>query len=233
MATMWEKIRTLTPRKALRYLEYCLVTAPDVAIDLLVCGRVLAKSVPSPFHDDRRGVGMTASQPAHYAILRRILGGVELTESDSFLDVGCGKGRVLAYMLRRKCPCKISGIELSEEPARVASEWVTRYPKVEVIRGDALQLDYSPYTALFLSRPFLPKTFLEFVDRLEATVGHRVTLVYWVDQQSGHLLRGRSGWTMLRHGTLYKVHGLRIAGSPQGWSVWEYEPVAREALAGE
>ena len=201
-----------------------LLRGIDGVLDKRICGRSLVKYVPSVYRDDEKGVGSTGSQSTSYLILSRIFSHVTLTEADSFLDVGCGKGRVLAFLLKQKAPCALSGVEINEESGRVAREWAARYEQVSVLLGDAFQLDYDPYTVLFLGRPFLPKTFLEFLDHLESSLHHPITLIYWVDQQSGRLLEGRLGWTLQFRETLRTVHGLPIAGVPQSYSIWTYEP---------
>ena len=199
----------------------------DGIIDWRICGRSLVKYVPSVYRDDAKGVGMTGSHSTSYLILKRIFSHVNLTAEDSFLDVGCGKGRVLAYLLKEHAPCTLSGIEINEISGRVAEEWVTKYTQVSVMIGDAFKLDYNPYTVLFLGRPFLPITFMEFLERLEGTLSHPITFIYWVDQQSGHLLADRPGWEMHYRETLNKIYGIKIAKVPQSYSIWTYDPRKR------
>ena len=139
-----------------------LLRTVDGIIDQRICGQSLVKYVPSVYRDDANGVGMTGSQSTSYVILDRIFSHVSLTEEDSFLDVGCGKGRVLAFLLKEHAPCALYGVEINEISGSVAVEWTARYEQVSVKIGDAFEMDYNPYTVLFMNRPFLPKTFLEF-----------------------------------------------------------------------
>ena len=201
-----------------------LLRLMDGMIDRRICGQSLVKYVPSVYRDDANGVGMTGSQSTSYIILKRIFSHVRLTAEDAFLDVGCGKGRVLAFLLRDHAPCPLRGIEINEISGRVAQEWTGRYDQVSVTLGDAFKLDYNPYTVLFIGRPFLPKTFLEFIELLEGTLTHPITLIYWVDQQSGHLLRDRPGWEMHFRETLSCIYGIKIARFPQSYSIWTYDP---------
>lgn len=218
----------LALRRPVMFAQERILRLADRAADRRICGRSLVKYEPSIDRDDAAGVGGTGSSATHYLILERIFSHVTLTPEDVFLDVGCGKGRVLAFLLKERAPCRLCGVEHSEVSVRTAQAWTRRYPQVTVIPGDALQLDYDPYTVLFLNRPFLPVTFLGFVERLEATVTHPVTLLYWVDQQSGRLLKDRPGWTLCFREKLEKIRGLRIAYSPQGSSVWTFDPARRE-----
>lgn len=199
----------------------------DYSIDKKVCGTSLIKYVPSVFRDDKNGVGSTGSQSTHYFILSRMFSHVELKETDSFIDIGCGKGRVLAYLIHKKAPCSLTGIELNESVGALAAEWSKKYDHVNIIVDDAFNIGYDDYTVFFMGRPFLPKTFLQFIEKFENEITHKITLIYWVDQQSGFLLKERKGWTMNYRETVYKMYGLHVAGSPQGYSVWTYDPDAR------
>ncbi|MBO4473580.1 MAG: class I SAM-dependent methyltransferase [Clostridiales bacterium] len=199
----------------------------DEASDRRICGQSLVKYVKSVYRDDANGVGMTGSQSTHYIILKRIFSHVTMTEQDSFMDIGCGKGRVLAFLLKRHAPCRLSGVEINEVSGKVAKEWTKKYEQVSVTLGDAFEMDYEPYTILFMGRPFLPKTFLQFIETFEAGLTHPITLIYWVDQQSGYLLKDRPGWEMHFREKLSTIRGLKISKTPQSYSIWTYDPARR------
>ena len=208
-----------------RFLNYM-----DATIDRRICGQSLVKYVPSIYRDDKNGVGGTGTQSTHYWFLKRIFKNVELLPSDVFIDVGCGKGRVLAYLIKEKCPCKLLGIEHNAEVGAIASSWTEKYPQANVMIGDAFQYDYNTCTVLSLARSFLPKTFLRFVEYLERTQKHPIRLVYWYDQESGYLLRGRPGWEMVKREVVRRIYGIRISPYPQGYSIWKYTPPIESAL---
>lgn len=209
-----------------------LLHAINTCMDSIICGQSLVEYVPSVYRDDANGVGMTGSQSTHYLVLNRIFSHVTLSERDSFLDVGCGKGRVLAFLLKKHAPCKLSGIEINEAAAQVALDWTRKYKQVKVIQGDAFRLDYNAYTVLFMGRPFLPKTFLQFLETLETNLTHPIRLVYWVDQQSGYLLKDRPGWRRQFRETLKTVWGLKISRTPQSYSIWDYDPALKSREEG-
>lgn len=196
----------------------------DRSYDLRICGQDLSEYIPSLFRDDKNGVGMTGTQATRYAILKKIFADVEIRDTDSFLDVGCGMGRVLAYCVKERYPCSINGIEINEVPGKIATAWAEKYENVHVTIGDAFLLDYNPYTILFLGRPFLPKTFAEFVTLIETQLTHPITFIYWVDQQSGRYLVGRPGWTMQKRDVIRNIYGIPLENGPQGYSIWEYNP---------
>ena len=94
------------------------------------------------------------------------------------MDVGCGKGRAIAFLLREKVPCRITGVELNPEVARVAKGWTVSHDNVDVLEADAFSLDYDAFTVLYLFRPFMPRTFDEFVELLESQLTHPVRVVF-------------------------------------------------------
>ena len=99
-----------------------------------------------------------------------------------------------------------------------------KYPQINIINGNAFELDYDPYTVLFVGRPFETEAFYKFTHHLEATLRHKIRLFYWWDTQSGAYLENRKGWTMLRRDIIYKSHGLYMYRCPQRFTVWEYTP---------
>ena len=198
--------------------------ALDNRRDMRICGEKLGVFVPSPFGED---VGATGCQSAPYRGLDKILKDLVLTDRDSFIDIGCGKGRVISYMVSRGFPCRISGIEINPEVAEVARRWTSRYPGVEIIEGDAFGLDYNDYTVLFMYRPMETFTFKMFIELLESTLTHDIRLYYYVDGQSGYYLNDRPGWTLLTRQEMFFVRGFSIHKEPQRYSVWTYSPDKR------
>ena len=201
------------------YLSRRAVDFRDSFVDKKVCGVSLTKYVKSV------GDGSTGSQSTPYYVLDEIFKDADFKPEDSFIDVGCGRGRVLAYMARKKYPCKISGIELNGEVAAFTQNWARKYANVNVICGNAFDIDYNQFSVIFMGRPFEPDLFHKFIDLLETTLSHPITLYYWVDQQSGRYLKGRKGWDRILRKRIFWRKGFFVANSPQGYSIWTFTPV--------
>jgi SAM-dependent methyltransferase len=201
----------------------------DRITDRRICGQSLVKTVAGISEDKKKGIGGTASQSTHYLFLKYIFSHVSLTESDTLIDVGCGKGRVLAFLIKENCPCRICGIEYNEAVGKIAQEWTAKYEQAEVLIGDAFQLDYNDYTVLTLARPFLPVTFCSFIQKLEETLVHPITLVSWYDQNLVRYVHNRPGWHAAYHEMVKSVHGWKIALYPSSFTVWTYDPDERKA----
>lgn len=193
----------------------------DAAKDKKISGRNLGVFVPTPF---AKSHGATGSQSAPYAGLAKVMEDFVPKKDDSFIDIGCGKGRVIAYLLRNNCTCKITGIELNPSVASVARNWTSGFPNVEIVEGDAFGLDYNDYTHLFMYRPMETDTFKLFINLLEMQLTHKIKLYYYVDNQSGYYLNERPGWELIKREDIYRAGGFYIHKTPQRYSVWEYSP---------
>lgn len=167
---------------------------------------------------------MTPSQPARYLILEKVFSHINMNSLDSFIDVGCGKGRVLAFLQGKHCPCTLYGVELSKIPGKIALEWTKKYDTIKVMLDDAFKIDYNSYSILFLCQPFWPMTFIEFVHLIESQLLHPIVLIYVFDQSSGKYLEGRKGWTLQFREEFCKIHGLQVAGGVRRYSIWKYVP---------
>ena len=189
--------------------------------DKKFCGKELGVFVPSPF---TRSHGATGSQSAPYLGLDIVLNGLDLTPDDSFIDIGCGKGRVLAYLLDKGYSCRLTGVEINPQVASVARSWSSGYSNVEIVEGDAFGLDFNDYTVLFMYRPMDMDAFILFVNLLEMTLTHEIRLYYYADGESGFYLNERPGWNLKIREGIYRVKGRYIHTVPQRYSVWTYTP---------
>jgi hypothetical protein len=95
--------------------------------------------------------------PLPYSVLQHILDKMQLGSEDVFVDIGCGKGRVICCASRLSLQ-KIIGIELNKELVAMAEANIQkiRRPKsrVEIINVSADEYDYTDATAIYLYNPF-------------------------------------------------------------------------------
>lgn len=187
--------------------------------DKKICGVSLEPYVPTIKEGESTG-----SQSTCYPALDEMFRDAKFTDKDSYIDVGCGRGRTICYLLGKKTPMKLTGIEHNEQVAEFTKSWASKYKNVEIICGDAFKYDFNAHTVLFMNRPFLTETFCKFIDYLESTLTHPIKLYYWVDSQSGDHLNDRPGWTMLERKRVFFLRGFFIFTCPQRYSIWTFDP---------
>ena len=211
-------------------LEPLIVTHADLlaweaAQDQLVTGVAL---------DDQAETRL-ASQGAHdpdptpYFVLDELLGYLTWDEHTHLLDVGCGTGRVLAYVVQAKLPGRVTGIELDPELAARARAWAARHASLEVLTGSALDLDLSPYTGFYLFNPFDQGILQRFIEKLELEVTRPCTVIHMSDNGDTWRYVGRPGWTELASGSFQyflnsRGYHVKVYDHPQHYTVWRYDP---------
>ena len=215
-----EKIKKNGLKKCIKALPHKLVYLYDKSCDLKVCGRSLANTIPTKYSD----LGATNSQPSHWAVLKELFSDSRFSSEDKLVDIGCGQGRVIAFLIKNNFPGKIFGIELDSEIAELCRSWTENHKNVSIINQNAFEHNFNQYTVLFMGRPFEINQFKEFVDKLEQELDHPITLYHNWGGNDEEYLKNRNGWCLLKSKTYFKKYGLPLAGSPQKFSVFSYTP---------
>jgi hypothetical protein len=102
-------------------------------------------------------------------------------KDDVFVDVGCGQGRVINWLLLTGHTNKIYGIEYEYDIAEGVKKRLSRYPNVVIIAGDALQSAIADASFVYLANPFDEALLKQFNDKIKdiARRSHRMTVVYY------------------------------------------------------
>ncbi|MEO5873726.1 MAG: class I SAM-dependent methyltransferase [Streptosporangiaceae bacterium] len=117
----------------------------------------------------------------HYATLNyravgRIIRALDLQPDDVFVDVGSGKGRVLALAARHRVR-QVIGIDLSAELCAEARANAARLrggrTPISVYECSAADFDYTGATVFTLFDPFGAETLQKVLDRIHAGTGGR------------------------------------------------------------
>ena len=128
-------------------------------------------------HPSRYGhLGATHTVSTKHALIPLLLGPV-LEAGDVFVDVGCGRGRVLNWVLDDGRAASIVGLEIDK---RFAAEVTLRHrdhDQVTVVAGDALAALPDAATLLYLWNPFGGAVMARFKERVIAKYGLLGTLL--------------------------------------------------------
>ena len=134
---------------------------------------------------DQESIGYSSAQPS---IIRQSLETIPDIDGSIFVDVGCGKGRVLAVATEYSFS-EIRGIELSPSLARIALEngnKISRLhpnrilPSVSISDACDIQLDDSGVVVIFLYNPFQESIMTEFVGKMKASLNAKRDLKLYV-----------------------------------------------------
>ena len=204
-----------------RKLSGQITTACDMVKDFKICGKSLTKYVASV---DRKVLQATGSESARYWALDEVFKDLKFNKDDKFIDVGCGKGRILAEMERIKFPGQLYGIELNPDVAKYAQDWANRYDNLTIMSGDAFKLDYNDYNIIMLCRPFLEEMYVTFLEKMEKDIKHPVTVILYVDNYMAKYVKDKPQWTMQKQEVVFKKGLLAYSYYPVRYSIWTYDP---------
>lgn len=204
-----------------RKLSGQITTACDMVKDFKICGKSLTKYVASV---DRKVLQATGSESARYWALDEVFKDMKFNKDDKFIDVGCGKGRILAEMERIKFPGQLYGIELNPDVAKYAQDWAKRYDNLTIMSGDAFKLDYNDYNIIMLCRPFLEEMYVTFLEKMEKDIKHPVTVILYVDNYMAKYVKDKPQWTMQKQEVVFKKGLLAYSYYPVRYSIWTYDP---------
>jgi hypothetical protein len=138
-------------------------------------GALLGGEIPSRFTH----LGAKETANSDYLALARILAD-PVSPDDVLVDVGCGKGRVINWWIRRGLTNKIVGIELDDAVASRTRKRLSRYSNVTIVTGHAVANVPADGTLFYLYNPFTADVLAAFKKRL-AELGRergRVRIVY-------------------------------------------------------
>jgi len=110
-------------------------------------------------------------QPTYHHVLPLLLH--YLDHDDTFVDVGCGKGRVLWFVATRRRLRKAIGIEIEHELAQIARENIAKArlrTPVTIIEEDASKADLSEGTVYYLYNPFGQETLRRFLKNIQRSL---------------------------------------------------------------
>ncbi|MCR5429776.1 MAG: class I SAM-dependent methyltransferase [Eubacterium sp.] len=206
--------------KLIAVISLKFVTLHDILIDKKICKVSLRKYIPSKYRESH---GATGSASTSYSALKDVIDINKIDNDSKFIDVGCGKGRVLASLLHRKAKCKMVGIELNKEVADFAESWAKNCDNVEIKCVNAFELNMDEFTDIFLARPFEKKMFKQYIEKLESELTHETNIYIYVDQFLGDL-EERNGWCLEKRGISYFRKGFFVNYMPQRYSVYKYIP---------
>ena len=196
-------------------LKRRLRRAREDRLDRKIGGLTLADVRESRFQD----LGAYPTMSADYGAVEMMFKKFPLSEKDVFVDVGCGFGRVISWLLLGKCPCrKYYGVELDPDVAAVAKKRFVDYPQVSILTGNVLDVLPSDGTVFWLYNPFDVCVLDAFLSKLETGRETPAWVMYYCDYRA-FALEGRRNWTRL-----LKDAWCDPPDKPLPWSIWQYQP---------
>ena len=169
-------------------------------------------------------VGANAMESTNYQWLDQMFKAYPVDKNGSFVDVGCGEGRVLTYLYLRGFRGTMTGIELDEDNAKIATQRTKTCKNIQILQKNVLDCPdtIGQATAVYLFNPFNELVMERFIELMEKVCKQPVVVYYCCDKYR-QLLDKRKGWTILRRNLLYSP------GRPaRPYTIYGYMPETQE-----
>lgn len=177
--TFWEKV------KRGHYLFFSYYACYTMYMDWKIAGRSLRGLVCND------GEEIYPVQSITYRVLHCAAPEIHLENDDIFVDIGCGWGRLLGYLINKGiCKGEAYGVDINRQAVEFTKGVFLKNPGVHIIYGDAAQIAIPNATVYFLYNPFGENVMGGFLDRIEKTCCHNVR-VYYLHPVYAHVFRER------------------------------------------
>jgi SAM-dependent methyltransferase len=113
-----------------------------------------------------------------YTDLPALFGAAGVTGGDVLVDVGCGKGRAINWLLGHYPANEIVGIEIDPEICAHTARRLRRYKRVQIRCGDATTMLPAEGTVFFLFNPFDQAAMARFIAALLEAGGRKRVIYY-------------------------------------------------------
>lgn len=144
-------------------------------------------------------------QPTFYGRLEKMVKYLTLTPEDVFIDLGCGKGRVVFFVAMQKLK-KVIGVELDRDIFIIAQKNLRNLKInktfIELINSDAATFDIREGTIFFFFNPFGFKTFNTVINNIKESliVNPRIIRIVYYGPEYAELLDNQN-W-LIREGKI-------------------------------
>lgn len=84
----------------------------------------------------------TGTEARRYSIIKEVFNKITLNSDHRVLDVGCGTGRIVAYLYYNNPNCLLLGIEINPIAFKICTSW-TKGTNIEVIQDNIFNISIS------------------------------------------------------------------------------------------
>lgn len=96
----------------------------------------------------------------------------------ALVDIGCGKGRVLNFLIEKYPRNEIAGVEIDEEVASAVRCRLGRHQNVSILAGDVRNIELPDHALFYMFNPFDAVVMADFANRV-ALRADRSAIIYY------------------------------------------------------
>lgn len=121
-----------------------------------------------PLNNQNDIAGFTQTTSTEYTVLEKLFSNISIAARDVIVDVGCGKGRVLAWLMHKRIPNKVIGVEVDPSVSSETKKRMQHYRQIEILTGDITKEAFPlEGTIFYLFNPFSELVMRKFIKKIE------------------------------------------------------------------
>ena len=155
-----------------------IVRIKELFIDLKYGGYLGGKK-KTPF----AALGANDTASTEYGALSEIFSTppiAALPQNGVIMDVGCGKGRVLRFLVDRFPQSKLIGIEIDDDVARLTRQRLKKFENISIISGDVRNMELIDRSLVYIFNSFKEHVMNEFIDLiLTSDTIRQISIIYY------------------------------------------------------
>jgi len=203
--------------KFANFVSRFAITIYDGLLDMICCGHLLNK------HSYSMQSHISAIKPesCRYIILQKIFNDLCFSDKDKIIDVGCGPGRVLAYLNHKYSNINLTGVDIDANIIDFCQKW-NKKNNINFITANAFDINLNYYNYLIIGHTFNSEEFSLFVDKIEQEIHHPITLICICDIT--YILPQSPQWVIEKQEQIYKHKSLTILSKINRYSILKFTP---------
>jgi SAM-dependent methyltransferase len=138
-----------------------------------------------PQEDKNFDIDQVRYSPTFYGVLKQMVDYLKLKEKDVFVDLGCGKGRVVFWVALQKIK-KAVGVEINKNLIEIARDNLLklklRNSPIDFVQADVVNFDLREGTVFFMFNPFGLETLEKVVNNIKdslTTNPRKIRIIYY------------------------------------------------------
>lgn len=179
---------TIVKNTSPNYKVPLLLKLKTFILDIMYGGKRLDFEVQTPF--SRQGI--YNSQCTEYDELFQVFSKLQISKNDVLVDVGCGNGRVLNFILHKRICKKIIGIEIDPELCNFTTKRLYKYKKIEINCGDILENLPENATVFYMFNPFDELYLYRFIQEIEKK--YKTVRIIYLNAVFDSVFKERKNW---------------------------------------
>lgn len=154
-----------------------------------------------------------------YCVVRKVFKHVK-KQNTSFVDVGCGSGRVICWVAKKGLFKSYFGIEINKKAYSLALQNTYKSKNTSVLNDDAFAINLDSFDCFYMWKPMKKEKWIEFIEKIPISISKK-QLILVNDFDVFEYMSNNKQWRMVLRKSFKSIYGVKIDSFKTMYSIWE------------